>query len=210
MSSFGGVTNLLLVAICGTAVLASIGWVFQSDDSGVVGTNGVRPQAFVGALPSKREVCETMGTTKRMPSAALVTLGLAGASPQPLRVRVLGQGSTSVVRRYSDGVVSLPLPKRVSPAADQKLCIRNSGRESVQLGGENFAGATLDGLIQPFAVSITLIGRPRTWGAQTSALLGRVGSAQAGGGGSMSGWIVVGLFGVAVIVALGAASRFAR
>ena len=203
-------TNLLLVAVCGTAVLAFIGWVLQSDDSGIVGTNGVRPLTFVGALPGNREVCQTIGTARSRPSAALVTLGLAGASPQPLRVRVLGQKATSVITRYADGVVPLPLPPRASLSPDEKLCIHNSGREPIQLAGENFASATLDGRIQAFAISITLVASKRTWAAQMSALLARVGSGQAGGGGAASGWIVLGLFAVAVTVALGAAWRFAR
>lgn len=205
--------NLLLIAACGAAVLASIAWVLQSDDGGIVGTNGVRPLQFVGAVSGKRELCQTLGTSRRMPSAALVTLGLAGASPQPLRVRVLGQGSTSVITRYADGVVPLPLPPRLAlspPSPHDKLCIRNNGRNPIKIGGENFASATLDGELQPFAISITLVGSRRTWAARTSSLLGRVGSARAGGGGSASGWIVVGLFGIAVTVALGAARRFAR
>lgn len=205
-----GVTNGLLITIFGIAVLTWTGWLLLTDDSGIVGTNGVRPLAFVGALPAKREVCQTAGMARRMPSVARVTVGLAGASPQPLRVRILGQESTSLVTQYADGVVPLPLPPRISPFADEELCIRNSGREPIQLAGENFASATLDGRLQPFAISITLVGSQRTWGTQISELLGRVGSAQAGGGGVASGWVVVGLFVVAVTVALGAAWRFAR
>ncbi len=202
--------SLLLVTICGAAILASIVWVLQQDDSGIVGTNGIRPLAFVGTLSSKREVCQTLGTTTRTPSAALVTLGLDGVASQPLRVRVVGRTPTLVIRRYTDGVVALPLSLRGPLSATEMLCIRNDGRESVQLGGESFASATLDGRAQPFAIAVTLTGSQRKWGAQAGAILGRIGSARAGGGGTASGWIVVGFFGVAVLAALGAACRFAR
>lgn len=208
-SSAGRVAESLVVAFCATAVLASAGWFLQHDDAGVVGSNGVRPAAFVGILPPKREVCQTLGVAKRRPSTALVTLGTMGMGSQPLRVRVSGTSNESFISHYQDGVVSLPLPSSVAPNGGQQLCIKNSGSRAVQLGGETFPSAMVDRRIRPFAVSVTLIGTPRSWGSQASTMLERIGAAR-GAEGSAIGWIVCGLFGATVFVALGAAWRIAR
>lgn len=204
-----GSAGALLVAICASALVASAGWFLHSDDSGVVGTNGVRPLAFLGTIPAGHEICDLLGTAKRRPSSALVTLGTAGAGPQPLRVSVSGKLPASLVRRYADGVVSLRLPRVAFTHSGQLLCIQNRGREAVQLGGESFPSATLDGRIIPFAMSVTLIGRRRSWGAQAGSLLARIGAAR-GARGSWAGWAVVVLFGATVLAALGAAWRIAR
>jgi hypothetical protein len=209
MAAFRDPAGASLAAICASAVLASAGWLLHSGDSGVVGTNGVRPLAFVGTIPAGHEICDLLGTAKRRPSSALMTLGTAGAGPQPLRISVPGKTPASLVSRYADGVVSLPLPRGAFPNTSQLLCIKNRGRKAVQLGGENFSRATLDRRISSFAVSITLIGRRRSWGAQAGSLLARIGSAR-GAGGSTTGWAVVILFGATVLVALGAAWRIAR
>ena len=203
-----GVAETLIVAICAITVLASVGWLLQHDDAGVVGSNGVRPAAFVGALPARHEVCQTLGVAKRRPSTALVTLGTSGVGPQALRVRVPGRSTESLVSNYQDGVVSLPLPDGVAPNGGQLLCIKNRGQRDVQLGGESFPSAMVDRRIRPFAVSVTLTGTQRSWGAQANALFKRIGSAR-GADGSTMGWIICGLFGAAVFVALGAARRTA-
>jgi len=204
-----GVVESLIVAICAAAVLASLGWLLQHDDAGVVGSNGVRPAAFVGELSAKGEMCQTLGVAKRQPSTAQVTLGTLGVGPQPLRVRVPGKRTESLVSHYQDGVVSLRLPDGVASTGGQLLCVKNRGRGTVQLGGEPFTSATVDGRSRPFAVSVTLTDTPRSWGSQTGALLKHIASAR-GAQGSTIGWVVLGLFGATVVVALGAAWRIAR
>lgn len=204
-----GFADTLLVALCSFAVLASVGWLLKRDDSGVVGTNGVRPLGFVGVLPGQQEMCQTLGAAKRRPSTALVTLATGPAGPQPLRVRVPGEDNESLVDQYPDGVVELRLPPNIPPDPGRLLCIKNVGQRDVQLGGEDFPSAMVNRRTRPFAVSVTLIGSRRSWGAQAGMLLNHIGSAR-GARGSVTGWVVCGLFGAAILVALAGAWRTAR
>lgn len=204
-------TRLGIIAVCVLSIFVAVAILLRITDDGVSGTNGVRPAAFVGAVAAKAEVCQTLGTAKRRPSAALVTLGTNGVGPQRLLVSVSGTAPRLAVSGWEDGVVRFPLPPAVrANDPSQMLCIRNAGKFPVQLAGENFPSATLDGRPQPFALSVTLVGARRSWGAQARGVLARVGSAQAGAGGRASGWIVVVLYAAAVLVALGGAYRWAR
>lgn len=204
-------TRLGVVALCACSVLVVVVLLLRTTDNGVTGTNGVRPFVFVGAIKARTEVCQTLGTAKRRPSAALVTLGAAGAGPQRLLVSVSRISRRISVSGWADGVVRLPLPRAVlATDPGQMLCIRNAGRFPVQFAGENFPSASLNGRPQPFAMSVTLIGAPQSWGAQARDVLARVGSAQAGAGGRASGWVVVMLYAAATSVALGGAYRWAR
>ncbi len=197
------VARLGLIALCACAVLAAIVLLLRTTDNGVVGTNGVRPFTFVGAVAPRSEVCQTLGTAKRRPSAALVRLGAGGAGPQRLHVSISGASGRTSVSDWADGVVLLPLPRAVHATDPGLLCIRNVGKRPVQVAGENIASATLDGRPQRFAVSVTLIGAPRRWEAQAGGILSSVGNAQAGAGGRGSGWLAVVLYAGAALLALG-------
>ena len=204
-------TRFGVVALCACSVLVAVVLLLRTTDNGVTGTNGVRPFAFVGAIKARDEVCQTLGTAKRKPSAALVTLGAAAADPQRLLVRFSGTSQRVSVSGWADGVVRLPLPRALlATDPGQVLCIRNVDEFPVQFAGENFPSASLNGRPQSFALSVTLVGTPLSWGAQARGVLARVGSAQANAGGRASGWVVVVLYAAATLVALGGAYRWAR
>jgi hypothetical protein len=182
------------VAFIAAAVLLTVAWALHGDRPPVAGSNGIRPAVFAGVIPAHGTVCENAGSASSAVDGVQVTVGAAGAGPQPLRLEVPGVGRGPVLRSYPDGVVTLRPPSGGSPSG-RLACIRNLGRRVVHIAGEGAApdqGALVQGRRSSFHVSFTLVAqRPASWWSEASSVLARVGLGRAGAGGRTTGVIVV-------------------
>lgn len=201
------VLRAVRLTILALVVLAGLAYVLNRKDSGVVGSNSVRPLSFVGKLKAGDELCQLLGTSSRRPASVLMTLGLEGSGPQPLRTRVRGLRPISVLRRYSDGVVSFPLPT-VRAESSGVFCLLNGGSRPVSVAGEAGGDAHVNGRAVPFSASFTLVAMRRRWKDRWAELFERVGFAR----GELSGALVVGVIGLltlgALVLTAGSAWRY--
>lgn len=196
----------LATALGALSIVAFVIGALHGRDSGVVGSNGVRPFAFVGTLGRKSKVCQPLGTATRTPSAVQLVVGAYGRSPR-LLARVVGMRPVVHVPRYRDGVITITLP-RGTPRGGAVLCIKNDGYSNLQLAGEAVPVAIVDGNQKQFATSFTLIAPPRVWSQQANAILTRVGHARGGAGGDTTGLIAVCMIAGALLTGLASAFRF--
>lgn len=203
-------TNRFLIALCVSAVLGLVTLTLRSHDTGIVGGNGVRPLTFVGFLPPHREVCQTLPESSRRPSVALLTLGLAGAPPQALSVRLEGSTAVSTLTTYADGVVAFPLTSDSNAVTASKACITNRGTIDVQVAGESVAGATIGTVVQPFAMSITLIAPRNRWQQNLPYILNSIGAADSGIGEPATGLAICALLLITSVLVFSAAWRWGR
>jgi hypothetical protein len=189
------VTGFLLSVLAGTVRETLV-----SADSGVVGSNGVRPGAFVGEIGQGSELCQGLGSGSRRPEAVQMVVGANGTSPR-LRLRIRGVRAVTVLSAYHDGVVTGQLPIG-TPQTTATLCIANEGNHLVALAGERLPAAVVNGAARPYAVSFTLIAKRRPWSRQATAIVARVGFGRGDAGAPATGWIMLSLFATAFVGAL--------
>lgn len=197
-----------LVVVAAVALVVAVGWTLTRALPSTVGYNGVRPGAYVGRVAPRERVCQSLGSATHQADHALVTLGAGAGEPVPLQATVSSAPrAATVLRKYADGPVSIPIP----PDASGRLCLRNLGRRPVLLAGEPFPSATVDGRRRPFAVAVTLVSSEReSWGSEAGQVLRRVGLARAGSAGPATGWIAIGLLVLGFAVTLAGAWRWTR
>lgn len=174
----------------------------QVRDSGIVGSNGVRPLFLAGSIPPRQELCQTLGTAQREPTEIKITVGRLSAQPQRLTARLPNGGTRGAVATTTGGVITFSFPMGVPVKENSRVCIHNAGNSTVQVGGENIASAVLDGRVQPFAMSVTLAAEPLSLGAQSTAIVSRVGASEPGVSAPVAGWLVVSALGMALALAL--------
>lgn len=200
------------VGCIAAAAIACVAWALHSPRPHVVGSNGIRPSVFVGAIPPHSRVCETAGTATEAIDRVEVTVG-TNHRPQPLRLELPGAPAGPVLRGYADGAISLALAAR-RPAITGAACVRNLGDQPVQIAGEPASpgqGATVRGRASGFHVSFRLIDdTPPRWWSDASPMLARVGLGRAGAGGRALGTLVVALVAASLLVALGGVWRWIR
>lgn len=170
---------LLLVA----AVTSGIGWSLHQTDSGLMGTNGVRPLAFVENLESDSTICQPLGVRRRLAEKLRMTVGTYGKGPQLLRFSVRGDRRTVLDSGYGEGVSDFALPAPSSTTAEI-LCITNKGSAPVALAGETAAGGIGNEKQRPYSLSFGIVGAPRTWDSRLGELRSRLSRGQVDLGGS--------------------------
>jgi hypothetical protein len=198
----------VLLASIAALVVASV-WALQHHEPAVVGSNGARPNAFVATVAPGKPVCTGLGSGRSEPDRLRLTVGTDGAGPQPLRIAIPGAGTGTTVSA-GDGVVTLPLPAHAF-SGDGAACVENLGRKPLLLAGQPGGGSSIGGKAKPYGVAYELVDTdPPRWSDDAGKLLGDVGLARAGAGGSATGYVVLVLLGLAFAGALAATFRWVR
>lgn len=156
----------MVVAILFVAITASgIAWSLRQTDSGLVGTNGVKPLVFVTNLESKSTVCQPFGVPERPAGKLRMTVGTYGKGPQLLEFSIKGHRRVVLESKYQDGVSDFDLPPS-GFRARELLCLTNRGLFPVALAGEAAKGRRKDVTRSSFSLSFEIVRSPRTWGSR--------------------------------------------
>jgi hypothetical protein len=206
------VRRVAAVACIAVAVVASVVWTLHTHYPSTVGSNSIRPVAFLGAIPPGAQACDAAGSSRLPVDAVRVTVGTNGRGPQPLRAQIVGSSLGSVLREYADGVVTIPVAHEPRLGGG-RACVRNLGTEPVQIAGEQAApgeGAVVGRSTADFHVSFILVdNHPPTWGSQAGAVLARTGLGRAWpGGGRSAGALVVTLLALCLLGAMAVVWRW--
>ena len=107
----------------------------------LLGSNGVRPNAFVAVLPGGKTLCQGGWPLPRGTGRLGMTIGTYGHASRPVRARVRDARGTLVAAGglgdgWQQGVVLLPLDRPVSrDLAGARLCLSNGGTHAIALAG---------------------------------------------------------------------------
>jgi hypothetical protein len=200
------------VACIAVAAAAAVAWTLHTHSPSAVGSNSIRPVAFLGAIPPGAQACDAAGSSRLPVDGVRVTVGTNGRGPQPLRAQIGESAPGPVLREYADGVVTLPVVHEPR-LGGVRACVRNLGTEPVQIGGEQAAageGAQVDRRPADFHVSFILVDdHPPTWWSQAGAVLARVGLGHAwSSGGRSAGALVLTLLALCLLGAMAVVWRW--
>lgn len=209
-----------LVVLAGLiGLLLGLSYALRQHVPALVAYNGISPVEFGPRIETDERVCAGLGRVEGSEDADAVqlTIGTFGAVPPPVRLTVVddtaGERSSRVLRGYTEGVVSIPVPDGAERGGT-RACITNLGPADIVLAGQRTAegeGSPIGGRPSSSLVSVRLVsGDPDPWSAAAGEVVERVGYGRGGSGSGSSGYFVLALFGTAFLVALGAAWRWSR
>lgn len=200
-----------VAAVTIAGIVAAFVWALSQPADAVVGGNQIRPVAFVVTLAPGQQACDALGTATAPADVLIVTIGTYSRPAQPVRLSVDGH-SAPVLRRYTEGVVTIPLPPTARDGGAH-ACLRNLGTRRIALAGvpTGERRVSVAGHLQRAALSLELHqGDPETWGDRAGDIMRRIGDAAGAPLGGATGWLVVLLFVAGSLGAVAVVARWAR
>lgn len=200
-------------------LLLTLNYALDQRIPSIVAHNGAAPVEFGPRIDRGERVCSALGRVDgtEEADALQVTIGSFGAEPPPVRLTVVDEAdsdrSSRVLSDYVEGVVSIPLPAGAERGGT-RACLTNLGPADIVLAGQRTAegaGSSIDGEPSSSVVSLRLVTLdPSRWSAVAGSVVERIGFGRGGSGTGDSGYVVLALFVLAFVLALGSAWRWAR
>ena len=187
--------TIFAAALALLAIVAMLVWLATDRPSGV-SSRVLAPQAFVEELRPERERCVPYQIVPPGTKAVQLTLGTFGRKV-PASVSVVGRDGGRLVlsgtRRFREAqnvnIAISPAPRREQVA---EICLRNTGRNTVQVAGQPGAG-----------ISIRFLGSRRdTWLKAAGAVAERFRLARVAPFGEATLWFALALSIVALALAI--------
>jgi hypothetical protein len=129
-----------VVAMTAIATLALVAIGLSQTGRRSAGTNSVKLNAFVAAIPPGKALCQNGEVLPASAGALELYTGTFHGPGPALRLSVDGRPAGGRAGGYPQGWRSIPLSggarDRREPAAGVRICIQNAGRRRVALGGQ--------------------------------------------------------------------------
>lgn len=107
----------------------------------ILGSNGVRPEAFVAVVPADRTVCQSGQVLPATTASLTMTIGTYGRAGSPVQVGLRDAEGALLARGrlrpgWQQGRISVPLDRTIArDVASARLCLTNRGRRDIAVAG---------------------------------------------------------------------------